>query len=75
MFLKEWILYCLSGHIARTERKQTTLLVDFKFSCEENAHDVYFSSFKLNVHVVTKIKTDVNEWNVNGQKGKMYALP
>ena len=51
------------------------ILIGYKFYCLENAYSNYFPSSKFNIYIASKIKKDVSEWNVNGLKGKMYALP
>ena len=50
-------------------------LIGFKFGKLENTFNTPFQSSKYHIHIASKLKNRVSEWNINAVKSKMYTTP
>lgn len=51
------------------------VVIGTKFGQLEDIYTSPFRSSKFNVYLASKMGENFGEWNVNGVRGKMYALP
>ena len=68
------VIVCVD-FIDRRHKENILEIVGFKFLRLENAHTQPFVSSRFNIHLASKIASQLSVYNVNCLAAKMYAMP
>jgi hypothetical protein len=68
------VIVCVD-FIDRRHEENILEIVGFKFLRLKNAHTQPFVSSRVNIHLASKIASQLSDYNVNCLAAKMYAMP